>query len=599
MSWWREDLEVGTATGADLAQALENRETGFGEYLGAQTGLGFADTSTNMLAEAYRAGPMAPFSAEGAPNPAYEAEGIPTEGGARGLSQDEFKSLAGDRPIPFNPFLTRGRAQGLIEAHDLQRWREWQVQRRHAGAFVGTLGFAAGMAGSMPDPINFVPLGGAGWAAARGAKQLTRMAMIGRHAAVGFGEAALGTAALEPAIMERHRSIGDDMSFTEAALDIVMGGLLGGAVGGGAGWWHSRGLVPDGHPGLMPPAQDIERAGELVDLAVGDVIAGRPVAVAGPLDRFRDNLLGTAAAARGAPGAEGPPRSALYTMPAEMWLDRTVREIEQTHGFAPTDARVEALVHAALRDELGKVLDAAGLAEDAFAISPRNLPGRAAAGAGERAGQPAAGEPGAAGRAGEAAGVERAAVAERAAGAGAAARAAAGDPGALGATRAELAGGGIGGEPGALGRAGGGAEAVRPAEGPAVLARTPGEGQGPAVQRGRPAEALSVHEQIRRFVAGEVEASRAPRPLSDASPGRPEPDPAAEVKAELERPEPEPLGENGEFDELLDYEAALADGRVAPQEKAAVEAATAELERLAKIEKAHDQAALCVLGGLG
>jgi hypothetical protein len=96
-----------------------------------------------------------------------------------------------------------------------------------------------------------------------------------------------------------------------------------------------------------------------------------------------------------------------------------------------------------------------------------------------------------------------------------------------------------------------------------------------------------------------VEASRAPRPLSDASTGRPEPDPAVEVKAELERPEPEPLGENGEFDELLDYEAALADGRVAPEERAAVEAATVELERLAKIEKAHDQAAVCILGGLG
>ena len=600
MSGWGEPLEIGDATPADLAQALENRETGFGQYLGAQAGLGFADTSTSMLGEAYQAGPMAPLSAEGAANPAYAAEGLSTEGGARGLTQDEFKGLVGDRQIPFNPFLTKDRAQALIDAHDLQQWREWLVQQRHAGPVGGLAGFAAGMVGGLPDPINFLPLGEA-FAVARGAKQLTRSAMILRHAAGGVVENVVGTAALEPAIMARHQAIGDDYSFTEAGLDILMGGLLGGAVGAGTGWWHSRGIVPDGHPGLMPPAEDVARAGEVVNLAAGDVIADRPVAAASPLDRFRDNLLGEAAAR-----PEEVSGSALDVtpLPPEQWVERTAARLVEHLGFDPGDANIEALVQGALRDEHGRVLDAAGIGEDAFSVAAHDLPGRAAEGAGERPGQPRSAEPGAAGGAAEAAGAERAPVAEPARGgddparpdaAGALARA--GEPGGP-APDVRAAGPAEPVGPGRASTTTAGGEAGRPA-----AAVTPGE--RPPVQRGVAAEALSIHEQIRRFVAGTVagdpatRVNRPPRPLSDASTGRPVPDPAAEVKAELERPEVEPAKALEEFPELLDYQAALADGRVAPEERAAVEAATAEVERLARIDRAHDQAAVCILGGLG
>lgn len=702
MSGWGEDLEIGDATPADLAQAIQNRPTGFGEYLGAQLGLGFEDTSTGLTISTARAGPPTAFSAEGQPNPAYQEQLNypqtpewlgPEQAQSRGITQDEFNAIKGDRKIPFNPFMSRDTAQALIDQHDEQAWREWLIEQRHAGPIGGTLGFLAGFVGGAPDPINFIPLAGEEWMLARGAKQLSRMAMIGRHAAAGAGEAALGTAVLEPFIMAHHAAIGDDMSFTEAAYDIVLGGLLGGVVGGGAGWWHSRGIVPTGHPGLMPPVEDVARAGELVNLAVPDVIADRPVTVAGPLDRFRNNLLGSTAmptpwqpeARRGfdepIPGSEittapprQPPTATAYLrslggiqptsemdldyrslqksrpglvsrrglkvdeavghlveagyLPAregvndasradelaallehdisggetrpigaedrashEAWweqhtLDKDLvkaaephggisanelaiaRRLVEEHDLEHEDAIVEALTHAALRDDEGRLLEAAGVGEDAFDIPFDDLSGRAAPGAGERAGQPGRGEPGVAG-----------------------------------------GGSAAGATPGAAGRGAGGADALARAgaSGDVAAARdltgastgTDALAHAAEDHRGGPAEAVDIREQIRRFVAGEVEASRAPRPLSDASPGTPRPDPVAEIKAALAEPEPKPEEVLEDYPEAADFEAALADGRVAPEERAAVERAQAEIERLAKIEQAHDQAAVCVLGGLG
>ncbi|MCB9945346.1 MAG: hypothetical protein H6851_17205 [Geminicoccaceae bacterium] len=301
------DLEV--ASPDELGQAALAWRPDLFEALGASTTSAFADTTPGLLLEDL--GPEAYVSATGELNPALRRQegrqsaekraaidAYARRQGPAAMSEEDWKASPYFREdLPFDPFMTQERAEECAAAHDLRRWRDYVIEKRDAGLAESVLHFGAGLVGSLPDPVNFIPMVGPAWRAAWVAKAVTRGAMIARTAAVGALEGAVGTAAMEPFILQRKSYLGDDASFAEVLLDIGMGAALGGAVGAGGAWWSSRGgrswkpavnertgdidverVDPLGdlggrRPG-MPDPEDVAAAVADLDTAIADVATG-------------------------------------------------------------------------------------------------------------------------------------------------------------------------------------------------------------------------------------------------------------------------------------------------------------------------------------
>jgi hypothetical protein len=313
MSEWLEPAPRPQATVElrDLPGLAAGVETPLGEFLAASMAEGFWATGAGQAqAQARR----------------LDAARAAEAAGEAALSQDEWRTGPAFREgLTFREGITLRQAQVEAEIHDEVRARRALIAGRNAGAGDMALGFGAGVLGSLPTPENFIPFAGPALRAAEAGRFGLRMAEIARSAqamrqggigaragvgaAMGATDATLGSLAVMPLVVPSRESFGDDVTFADILLDLVMAAGAGTALGGGAGALLGRQATPPAQAPDAPPG------------APESVPATTPPAVA-PEQVLRGLAAGADQIARG----EGinlallPPdvRASIETMQAEL-----------------------------------------------------------------------------------------------------------------------------------------------------------------------------------------------------------------------------------------------------------------------------------------
>lgn len=273
-------------TAADLAEGVGKFETPFSEYLGSRLANGWQSTSF-MLAGRFldREGEQLDqgVGAEmGAPGEAYQASpqdlratpGL-APSGQRLMPEEEWRASPDYRPdLDYDPRMTETRAKALAEQRDANRYRQWLIGQGDTGTLRTVLGFGAELLGSLPDPMNVIPVGGPAWRTAMAARYGT----IGGRALVGAAEGLVGQALIEPFQVADRVTLGEDVKFADVLMDLAMGAAAGGVLGGGLGAiekLRARGAEPilsvDEQAAVARPLN--EAAASIV---LGDEVAIRP-----------------------------------------------------------------------------------------------------------------------------------------------------------------------------------------------------------------------------------------------------------------------------------------------------------------------------------
>lgn len=127
--------------------------------------------------------------------------------------------------IEHSAHMTPTRARILAEVYDRRRGEERLLEMSADTLGRKAILFGAGLVASLPDPINFIPLGGA----------LVRGGSVGAKTARGALEGAVGSAVADAIIFPTANARGEDFGFMDAALDLTFGALIGGGLAfGGA-----------------------------------------------------------------------------------------------------------------------------------------------------------------------------------------------------------------------------------------------------------------------------------------------------------------------------------------------------------------------------
>jgi hypothetical protein len=658
---------------AEWDQSAAERETGFGQYLGAKVSLGFDYSIAGRVGEALTEPQgLKPYSDE------FGSTIVPSPGpGRTPLDEESWKTGRHFRKgLSYEEGLTEELAEARARAFDRRRWRDSLIARYQGGLPGQTVGFGAAMLGGAASPENFLPFVGPGMRAAA----VARLGVIGGRAATSAADALLGTALADAVVLPDLARRGEDVGIADLALDLALGAVLGSVLGTGAGVLERRSLLRQA--ALATRVDGVPAVMDQLALVADAVANDDPLpAIVGIEQRLRQRLMrGTAAVAPWEPGASAaaeapfpgagitevsaiPRRSSglagwlvqhggirddegeLRAMDMRlarpgliskrgMSLDEATRAAweagyigrwderpgeqelldalddelrdgprlgyeesidfelrtkqrdlelelsgierdlervaeEQGHGplsgvelaiarqlvqeqeMDPGDALVEALTHAALRDDAGRLHDAAGIDEDAFTVPFDDLPGRHPEGAGGGPGRPGAAVPGAAG------------------GRGAAGPAAGAGPGggALGAAGGRGAGPGAAGDDLAAGSA--------------------------ADQRGRSAEAVA--DFVRQQVVAEREL---PLPASVVEAAKRAGKPAADDAAALKELA-EDLGvapkDGAAIPEMLDVDELRRQGRVTAEDEADLERADELVKEADGWATSYETLATCVL----
>ena len=219
----------------------------YGEWLGAQAEEGFDRTITGRYLEEkgialaeMRAGDYDPdwsLRNNETMSPmerAFVLKGWmpPAPDHAHAMTEADWKASPWYRKeISFRPDMTATRARIMAENFDRRRYRERLLARGNElydDAEDMALGFGAGLLGSLPDPINLLPLGG-GAVAGSGAATLGRKLLRGAKA--GAVNGAVSTAVSDALVLPDLASRGEDADFVDLLLDTLAGGVLGGVFG--------------------------------------------------------------------------------------------------------------------------------------------------------------------------------------------------------------------------------------------------------------------------------------------------------------------------------------------------------------------------------
>lgn len=145
------------------------------------------------------------------------------------LTEEEYKASPYYREgIEYQPGATEGWAKLTSENFDERRVRDNIIEQRtkNGGVFDTVVGFAAGMAGSIPDPINFIPFGGG---IARGAKIAeASLAQLAKQAVPrGIAEGVLGNVAVSGYAAYELNPLGEDITAQDILYDAALGAVLG------------------------------------------------------------------------------------------------------------------------------------------------------------------------------------------------------------------------------------------------------------------------------------------------------------------------------------------------------------------------------------
>lgn len=211
-------------------------QTPLGEFLGANAREGWWATVAGQAQAQQRVNQAELFASEQDVQPMSDA--------------DWRASPFFRQAVPYRHGMTRAAARALSEIYDEQVERQRLIDGR-PGLMATVAGFGAGVVGSIPTPENFIPFGGPALQAARAQRYSARLAAIaGRVEAAGAGgilaragasavtgsiDGLAGSAIAMPFVVPSRESFGDDVTFSDIVLDLAMGTVAGGAIGGGAG----------------------------------------------------------------------------------------------------------------------------------------------------------------------------------------------------------------------------------------------------------------------------------------------------------------------------------------------------------------------------
>lgn len=249
---------------------LLGRRPGLGEFLGANVGEGWWGTTPGVLGAAGSA------MAEGERDP-------------RPIAREEWPTHPLYREgVAWDERMTEGRARAIATVNDENRYRRALMQARDASTFETVLGFGGMLVGSIPDPVNFVPIAGplsrlarTGAAAAEAgvaARMLTATARtldrpgVAGSALRGSVDALGGTIAAAPLVYGIQEQFGDEITFNGVLADLAIGALIG------AGFGAVGGLIGRAREGM-----DQRAAVRVLDAIARDVAAGRPPEVPGQM----------------------------------------------------------------------------------------------------------------------------------------------------------------------------------------------------------------------------------------------------------------------------------------------------------------------------
>ena len=234
------DQPRGRPMGAiDALLAIERREPGFGEFIGLvgeetfATGpliaLTLPPLSSEQMAERFSS------IVETRRRLGFGLSDQTVANLSRGffpISEEEWRTGPHFREgIEWDEGMTEARAEAIAEAHDAMNLRRAIMANRDVGFFDGTAALATALVVSALDPVNYIPFVGP---AAR-ARAIARFGPIGGRILVGAGDNAIGTAVIQPLLINNRLAIGDDVGWQDAALDIAIGTAVGAVFGGTAG----------------------------------------------------------------------------------------------------------------------------------------------------------------------------------------------------------------------------------------------------------------------------------------------------------------------------------------------------------------------------
>ena len=183
--------------------------------------------------------------------------------------------------LTFTQPVSRTAARDLHDFHTNSAIREDIINRREGGIGTGMAArFGVGLVASMLDPLNvasaFIPfLGQARVAAAFGGAAAGALGRFGVRAVEGAGQGFLGALALEPANLWLAAQDQDDYTMGDALVNLAFGTVLGGAMHGGLGVVRDRRGLPLWSPEMHQSA---------LRQATAAIAEGRPVDAAAAME---------------------------------------------------------------------------------------------------------------------------------------------------------------------------------------------------------------------------------------------------------------------------------------------------------------------------
>lgn len=258
-----------------------------GEVLGATFGQAMADNPTTRLGE---------VTSRNAGDTGYLVDGfgnVAQIGQPRALMapEDANKEFKLPGMVPFSRPVSRETAQDIFEEHRRRLERENIIARRDGGVLTGGVArFGTQLLAGALDPLNvasaFIPVVPeakvAAWLADAGAGAIAR---AGVRARVGLAEGVVGAAALEPANYLLDRQTQNDWTMGNAAMNIALGAVMGGALHTGVGAvrdWRAGPADQAFADGVGRLSAESREAG--MRAAVAAHVEGRPVNIADALD---------------------------------------------------------------------------------------------------------------------------------------------------------------------------------------------------------------------------------------------------------------------------------------------------------------------------
>ena len=229
-------------TPVDLLIAVENREPSFGEFIGNVAEEIFSEgTSFGALSLPPRAWDeegAAEFLLRGAELrrrigfPVTEDDVAQFESYTLPISEEEWRTGPHFREgLEWDERMTADRAEAVAEAHDAMNLRHAIMANRDVGFFDGAAALVTALGVSALDPVNYIPILGP----ATRARAVARFGQVGGRVLTSAGDAAIGTAAIQPLLISHRLTIGDDVTWQDSAMDIALGAAVGSIVGGVAG----------------------------------------------------------------------------------------------------------------------------------------------------------------------------------------------------------------------------------------------------------------------------------------------------------------------------------------------------------------------------